>query len=197
VTTDAVATIDPSRTALLVMDMQNALVERFADGQRLVAGCKEAIARARQKGVTIGYVRVAFADGELESAPETSAMAKRLLANAAAMDANHPGTQVHSELAPQDGDVAVRKTRVGPFSTTDLHDQLEARGIDTLILTGIATSGVVLSAVRDGFDRDYQLFVVSDLTSDPQPDVHEFLTTRIFPQQAQVIAASQLADLLA
>jgi nicotinamidase-related amidase len=196
-TTDAVTTIEPSRTALLVMDMQNALVERFADGERLVAGCKEAIGQAREKGVTVGYVRVAFADGELESAPETSAMAKRLLANAAAMHADHPGTQVHLDLAPQDGDIAVRKTRVGPFSTTDLHDQLKARGIDTLVLTGIATSGVVLSAVRDGFDRDYRLFVVSDLTSDSQPDVHEFLTTRIFPQQAQVITASQLANVLA
>lgn len=190
-------TVDASRTALLVMDMQNALVERFSDSDQLVAGTKVAIAQARKSAVTVGYVRVAFADGELESAPETSAMAKRLLPNAAAMHADHPGTQVHDQLAPQEGDIVVRKTRVGPFSTTDLHDQLKSRGIDTLILTGIATSGVVLSAVRDGFDRDYRLFVVSDLTYDPVPEVHEFLIGRVIPHQAQVITAKEFADLIA
>ena len=90
----------------------------------------------------------------------------------------------------------VRKVRVGPFGTTDLHQQLQARGIDTLILAGLSTSGVVLSAVRDGHDRDYRLIVVSDLTADPEPDLHEFLINRIIPRQAEVIVASDLPGLL-
>jgi nicotinamidase-related amidase len=91
----------------------------------------------------------------------------------------------------------VRKTRVGPFSTTDLHDQLEARGIGTLILAGISTSGVVLSTVREGHDRDYRLIVLSDLTADREPDVHDFLISRIFPRQADVISSAELPGLLA
>ena len=53
----------------------------------------------------------------------------------------------------------VRKTRVGAFSTTDLDEQLRQRGVDTLLLAGISTSGVVLSTVRDAHDRDYRVFV--------------------------------------
>ena len=87
----------------------------------------------------------------------------------------------------------MRKTRVGPFGTTDLHEQLQAKGIDTLILAGISTSGVVLSTVRDGHDRDYRLIVLSDLCADPEADVHEFLIERIFPRQAEVITSDGAA----
>jgi nicotinamidase-related amidase len=50
----------------------------------------------------------------------------------------------------------------------------------------------VLSAVRDGHDRDYRLIVISDLCADPEPDIHEFLVQRIFPRQAEVIDRAAL-----
>ena len=61
----------------------------------------------------------------------------------------------------------MRKQRVGAFSTTDLHEQLQARGIDTLVLAGISTSGCVHSTVLDAFDRDYRVIVLSDACADP------------------------------
>jgi nicotinamidase-related amidase len=189
--------IKPAKTALLVMDMQNGILPRLDTAEALIAATKDTIALAREKGLTVGYVRVGFADGELESAPPTSGMAKRLGgASATMMHADHENTQVHDQLKPQDGDIVVRKSRVGPFGTTDLHEQLAARGIDTLILTGISTSGVVLSTVRDGYDRDFRLIVISDLVADPEPDVHDVLIERIFPRQAEVITAAELAELL-
>ena len=63
-------------------------------------------------------------------------------------------------------------------------------------MSGISTSGVVLSAVRDGHDRDYRLIVVSDLCADPEPEAHAFLIERIFPRQADVITTEQLPGLL-
>jgi nicotinamidase-related amidase len=113
-----------------------------------------------------------------------------------ALHADSPTTAIHERVAPVIGDVVVRKTRVGPFGTTDLDEQLQAKGIDTLVLAGISTSGVVLSAVRDGHDRDYRLLVLSDLCADPQADVHEFLIERIFPRQAEVITSEELPGLL-
>ena len=86
--------------------------------------------------------------------------------------------------------------RVGAFSTTDLDAQLRGRGIDTLILAGISTSGVVLSTVRDASDRDYRVLVLADATADPDPGVHEFLIGRIFPRQADVITVGELEGLL-
>jgi nicotinamidase-related amidase len=103
---------------------------------------------------------------------------------------------VHDAVAPEPGDLLVRKTRVGAFSTTDLDDQLRDREIDTLILAGISTSGVVLSTVRDAADRDYRVFVLADASADPRPGVHEFLTETIFPAQAQVITTADLDRLL-
>jgi nicotinamidase-related amidase len=192
--TEAPAPIDPAKTALLVMDYQNGIFERVEDGDTLLAGANQAIALMRDHGGTIGYVRVGFADGEAPS----GTMGRRIGREAALtmFHADSPGTQVHDEIAPHDGDIVVRKTRVGPFGTTNLDEQLQAKGIDTLILAGISTSGVVLSAVRDGHDRDYRLIVLSDLCADPEADVHQFLIERIFPRQGDVITSAELHALL-
>jgi nicotinamidase-related amidase len=192
--TEAPTQIDPAKTVLLVMDYQNGIFERVEGGEALLAGARQAIALIRDHGGAVGYVRVGFADGE---AP-TGTMGRRIGREAAltTFHADSPATQIHDEIAPQIGDIVVRKTRVGPFGTTDLHEQLQAKGIDTLILAGISTSGVVLSAVRDGHDRDYRLIVLSDLCADPEADVHRFLTERIFPRQAEVITSDRLGALL-
>ena len=56
---------------------------------------------------------------------------------------------------------------------------------------------MVLSTVRDASDRDYRVLVLRDVSADPQPDVHEFLTARVFPTQAEVITLGELEDLMA
>jgi len=185
--------IDPTRTALLVMDYQNGIIGRVADGEALLTAARETIERVRERGGHVGYVRVAFADGD-----EPAGMMGQRVGEAArtTLHADAPETQIHDEVAPHDGDIVVRKTRVGPFGTTDLDAQLRTRGVDTLLLAGISTSGVVLSAVRDGHDRDYRLIVVSDLCADPEPDVHSFLIERIFPRQAEVIDRAALRERL-
>ena len=99
-------------------------------------------------------------------------------------------------MAPEPGDIVVRKTRVGAFSTTDLDRQLRDRGVTTLILAGLSTSGVLLSTVRDAADRDYRVLVLADVSADPDPEVHAFLTERIFPRQARVITLADLEQLL-
>ena len=123
-------------------------------------------------------------------------MGARVGASADAFRNDSRETAVHERVAPQNGDIVVRKVRVGAFSTTDLDSQLRARGVDTLILAGISTSGVVLSTVRDASDRDYRVLVVADATADRESDVHQFLIERIFPRQADVITTAQLEDLL-
>jgi nicotinamidase-related amidase len=191
--TETIERIDPAKTALLVMDYQQGILGRLPQAEELLATAKDTIELLRSHGVAIGYVRVAFADGEAPG----GRMGK--LVNAETLPLFHadaPGTQIHEQIAPLDGDIVVRKVRVGPFGTTDLHEQLQAKGIDTLILAGLSTSGVVLSTVRDGHDRDYRLIVLSDLTADPDVEVHEFLVNRVFPRQADVIASADLADLL-
>jgi nicotinamidase-related amidase len=65
-----------------------------------------------------------------------------------------PSTAIHDALAPQPGDIVVRKTRVGAMSTTDLDRQLRDRGIDTLVLAGISTprrAQIIDTATLRGF----------------------------------------------
>jgi nicotinamidase-related amidase len=194
--TDAAPTIDPQRIALLVMDYQRAIVGMIEHSEALVARAAEAIDLVRRSGGHVGYVRVAFTAADLQRIPSTSRMGARIASSPEAFMDDSPTTQIDERVAPHDGDIIVRKTRVGAFSTTDLARQLADRGIDTLILAGISTSGVVLSTVRDGSDRDYALYVLSDATADRDESVHACLIEQVFPRQADVITVSELGALL-
>jgi nicotinamidase-related amidase len=187
--------IDPRRTALLIMDYQPAVLGGLGDRDRLLTLASGAIGLARQAGITVVYVRVAFADEDYAQVPE----ANKMLAGVARSRALHhqaPETQVHGRLEPQPGDIVVRKTRVGAFSTTDLEQQLKDRGITTLILAGVSTSGVVLSTVREAADRDYQIYVLADASADPDPHVHAVLTEKVLPMQAHLITVADLPGLI-
>jgi nicotinamidase-related amidase len=178
------------------MDYQNGVVDMLGEPDELLSRAADAIAIVRRVGGVVGYVRVAFEDADLEAFPPTSGMGARVAASGLALHNDSPNTALHDRVAPEPDDIVVRKVRVGAFSTTDLDAQLRERGVDTLLLAGISTSGVVLSTVRDGSDRDYRVVVLADATADPDPEVHAFLTERIFPRQADVITVAELEPLL-
>lgn len=190
------AALDPSCTALLLMDYQQGIVSRVPDADALVDRAAAALDLARRAGVTVGYVRVALSDAEAAAVPERNRTFSAL-GRSGGMGPDDPNTAIVERLAPRPGDVTVRKVRVGAFSTTDLDDQLRRRGIDTLVLAGISTSGVVLSTLRDAADRDYRLVVVDDLCADTDREVHRVLVEQVFPRQADVIRVEELPDLFA
>ncbi len=188
--------LDPSRTALLVMDYQPGILDRVEDPDALAARARKAIATLREAGATIGYVRVAFTDEDFEALPDGAPMARVKQMPREAMHADAPPTQVDERVAPAADDIIVRKTRVGAFGTTDLDQQLRARGVDTLVLAGISTSGVTISTLVEAHDRDYRLFVLADATADPDAELHSSLMHGFFPKRAEVIEVADLAGLL-
>jgi nicotinamidase-related amidase len=103
-----------------------------------------------------------------------------------------PGSDIVPALRPHDGDLIVVKHRVSAFAGPDLEMILRARGVETLILSGIVTSGCVLSTVRQAADADYRLVVLGDGCTDYDDEVHRVLTEKVFPRQAQVISASEV-----
>jgi nicotinamidase-related amidase len=186
-------TFDPCHTALLVMDYQNGIVGQLPDTGPLLDRVAAAIDTVRSHGGHVGWVRVAFTDADFDAIPETSMFAAMTSGERRpTLHVDAPDTQIHTRLKPEPDDIMVRKTRVGAFSTTDLDQQLHARGVTTLVLAGLSTSGVVLSTVREAMDRDYQLVVLSDGCADRDADTHTFLTTKLFPGRAQVIAVGDL-----
>ena len=124
---------------------------------------------------------MAFDDADFDAVPASSRFAGLVARTGRTFHNESPATAVHDHVAPEPGDIIVRKTRVSAFSTTDLDEQLRKRDIDTLLLAGISTSGVVLSTVRDASDRDYRVVVLADASADPDPEVHEFLTRADLP----------------
>ena len=94
-------------------------------------------------------------------------------------------------IAPEGGEVVVTKRRVSAFTGSDLEVVLRAGELDHLLLCGIATSGVVLSTLREAADKDYRLTVLADLCADPDPEVHAVLTGKVFPRQARVVSAAE------
>jgi nicotinamidase-related amidase len=190
--------LDPTRTALLVMDYQPAVLAHLPEGwdcEALLARVEGAIADVRASGGTIAYVRVGFTEADWDAIPATN-KSFAPLAQHRLMHHEDPATAIHERLAPQGGDVIVRKIRYGGMSTTDLDEQLREREITTLVVSGFSTSGVVLSTVIDAADRDYQLYILSDGVADPDTEVHNVLLHRVFPSRAHVIDTTELHTLL-
>ncbi|HVB70691.1 MAG TPA: isochorismatase family cysteine hydrolase [Acidimicrobiales bacterium] len=182
-------------SALLVMDMQNGIVERFADrSAQLISTISSAINAARQAHVPVIFVRVALRDGGADVSPRNKTFSS--IANLDAMNEASQVTQIHPGVAPLPGDVTVVKRRVSAFSGSDLDVVLRAKDIDTLVLTGLATSGVVLSTTRQAADMDFQITILSDGCADADEEVHRVLMEKVFPRQATVMTTDEWIALL-
>jgi nicotinamidase-related amidase len=179
-----------THTALLVMDVQNTIVERFSRETGFLDHMQTAIAAARSAAIPVMYVVVRFRPGypEVSSRNKSFSVIKQ---NPSVMQEATTATDIHPAVAPQPGDAVVIKRRVSAFTGSDLEVILRAQGITQLILSGIATSGVVLSTLREAADRDYQLTVLSDCCLDGDEEVHRVLLSKVFPRQADVITTQE------
>ncbi len=177
-------------TALLVMDVQNGIVARVpSEADALLVRLGEVTAAARKTGVTVVHVRVAFRPDGADISSHNRAFSA--IAASAAMALDDPATQIHPAVGPEAGDVVVVKKRVSAFTGSDLEVVLRSLEVRSLVLTGIATSGVVLSTLRQAADLDYDLTVLADGCADADPEVHRVLTEKVFPRQASVITTEE------
>lgn len=182
-------------TAFLLLDYQNAVLPTLPDAAGLVLRAADALETVRRAGVRVVYVRVALTPEQRAAVPDRNRMFARIAATGF-LAAGSTGCEIADALAPRDKDIVVTKTRVNAFGGTGLEERLHEAGIDSLILAGVYTSGVVLSTLRHAADLDYRLLVVRDLCSDPKPEVHSCLFDQVFPAQADVIETGDLPRLL-
>ena len=175
-------------TALLIMDVQEGVVGRFADDESYLPRLATAVRAARDAGIGIIYVTVAFRQGY----PEVSRLNKTFAAivGSGRFTGDDPGSRIHPAVAPAPGEVIVSKRRVSAFSGSDLDVVLRSGDTTSLVLAGIATSGVVLSTLRQAADLDYRLTVLADGCLDADPEVHRVLMEKVFPRQADVVSVA-------
>ena len=188
--------IDKAKTAVLVMDFQSDIVAMLPEGRQrvLLQIARQTLEAARQARLPVIYVVVRFRQGYPEVSPTNRLFSA--VKEAGILQEGTKGAEIHGEVAPQAGEVVVTKRRVGAFSTTDLETALRAKGLDTLVLLGIATSGVVLSTVRWAADMDYELVVISDGCADRDEEVHRVLMEKVLSRQAIVVTAQQFLEAL-
>lgn len=168
-------------SALLVMDFQTIILNNFLPQEsagNVIRNTASLIAAARAVGVPVIYVSVGFRKGYPEVSKNNTIFSS-ITENGIFM-ADNESTAIHPHLAPAENETVIVKRRVGAFSFTELEMILRAQGIENLILTGVTTSGVVLSTVGQAFDLDYRLIIVRDCCADPDHETNVFCLKKFY-----------------
>ena len=188
--------LDKSTTALLIADfyaeMMNSIPHAIERG--VVARTQALQQAARDAGIMVCYSATVFRPGYPEISERNKTFSERKAWGEPAI--SDPIQLIHESVTPVEGEVVAGKHRVNAMFGTDLEMSLRANNIETLIILGYATSGVVLSTTRYASDADFRVIIVEDCCSDQDPEVHDFLTQRIFPRQADVVQAADMIQAL-
>lgn len=182
--------LDFAHTAVIAMDCQVGIVSIYAKPkEEFVERASSVLRAARTAGMTVVLIQVGFRPG----LPEVSDRNKffRAIKSSLQHQSLFQGSAgaIHPGLGPEPGDILVVKHRVNAFAGTDLAMILRARQIDTIVLFGISTSGVVLSTLLDASDADYRVVVIADCCADLDAELHGILLSRLFPKSAEVVTA--------
>jgi ureidoacrylate peracid hydrolase len=192
--------LDPVRAALIVVDMQNGFASPggmfdlagidISGAAPAIAATGRLIEAARRAGVGVVYLQMGFKP-DLSNAgdPDSPAYHKELALRLMRERPELAGTllieeswdwQIVAPLAPQAGDIVIRKARYDGFTRTDLKAQLAARGIRTLLFCGIATNICVESTARHAFFEEFWPVLIEDAVNHSGPDFNRQATVWAF-----------------
>ena len=185
--------IDPLRSALIVVDMQNAFASKqgmldlagadISAAPRVILLAKQALETARGAGVPIFYLQMGYRPDLSDSGgPESPNWHKELGIRMMNRQPELRGKlvtvggwdfEIVSDLKPRPNDVVITKTRYSGFANTPLDDELKKRGVRYVFFTGIATNVCVESTLRDAFFLDYWPILIADAAMGSDAQGHE------------------------
>jgi ureidoacrylate peracid hydrolase len=176
--------VDFGRSAVLVVDMQNAFASKsgmldiagadISGAARVVSVTGQVLSAARRAGIPVVYLQMGYqADLSDSGGPDSPNWHKELGIRLMTCRPELKGKLVTAgtwdfavidELAPQPDDIVIVKTRYSGFARTALDSELQSRGVRYLFFTGIATNVCVESTLRDAFFLDYWPILITDAT---------------------------------
>ena len=184
--------LDPQKTALVLIDLQNAIVGMNPvphTAAQVVENSKKLADAFRGQGAPVVYVRVDLNDFVNLPVDQPHNRGDKPLPAAA------------SEITPsagfQHGDILVTKRHWGAFAGTNLEQQLKSRGIDTVVLTGISTNVGVESTARQGTGLGFAFVLVEDACSAQSTEHHRFAFENIFPRLTRARTTDEVLAALA
>jgi len=178
-------------TALIICDVQNAII-KFVPQEHvapLINHTKQALKFARDKGLHVIFVRVAFNKGAPEISPNNKSFSA--FKNMGVCIIGDEGAELAPELERRENELIITKVRVGAFSTTNLRHLLQSLSVDSIVLGGISTSGVILTSVREAADLDFKVTVLKDCCADRTENVHKVLLEEVFTKQGDVLTVEE------
>ena len=183
------STLDPSTTALVLIDLQDGIVagERAPrSGQAVVETAKNLAARFREKRAPVVLVHVGWRNEE--EVPSRHVDDTLPIPTGG----TPPAFYALADGLHQPGDITVLKHHWGAFTGTDLDLQLRRRGVKTVVVAGIATNFGVESTVRSAWELSYDVVVVEDACTSMAADLHSFAIEKILPRIARIVSADDL-----
>lgn len=163
----------------------------YAKDDALIGRIAAVVRRARETGLRVIHVKVAFRPGVPEASPRNIFLSTVKASQPHQRFFQGNSGKLHPGTGAEPGDLIVTKSRISAFSGTDLDLLLRANDIDTLILFGIATSGAVLSTALHAADFDYRIVVLKDCCADLDGDTHACLLEKILPRVATVMSSAE------
>jgi maleamate amidohydrolase len=180
------------RPGLILVDMINGFTD---DSSPLGTDCPEVVAANasllrtfREQNLPVFFTTVVFHD-----AGQATVFRARL----EALNILQPGSrwvEVDARLAPLAGESVIEKQWASAFFGTDLDQQLRAAGVDSLVVTGLTTSGCVRATVVDGLQFNYPVVVAAEAVGDRNREAH---AANLFDMNAKYADVLPLDDVLA
>ena len=189
--------LDKGKTALLMADFATSGIGQnpIAEERHTLDRAREVLDAARNAGVFVCYCVSHFRPGFPEVSDRNTTRAARR--DSGEVLPTNATELIHPSVQPTEGEPVIAKHRTSAFSGSAFEMVLRAKNIETLILMGHATSGVILSTVRLAADLDYNLVVVEDGCADRDPEVHRVLMEKVFPRQGTVVSSEEMVKALA
>mgnify|MGYP001823590440 FL=1 len=182
------------RPALVLVDLINGFTDPRcplgSESDAVVAVNARLLSAFRQRGLPVFFTTVVY-----HSDDQARVFRQRL----PALNVLEPDSEwvaVDNRLAPLDGEAVIEKQLASGFHGTDLLDRLAAVGVDSLVVTGLTTSGCVRATAVDGLQHDYPVFVVSDAVGDRNPEAHAANLHDLHAKYADVVSSDELLAML-
>ncbi|RFU37520.1 cysteine hydrolase [Actinomadura logoneensis] len=179
-------------TALIIGDVQQGITGSYPFAKQVVAPLTDLLPRAREAGALVVFVHFGFRPNGADLPPDNE-LFRSFFEAGDAFHEGSPGTEM--ALPVQDEDVVVMKRRASAFAGTDLDLVLRSRGVDTIVVAGVATSAMVAATCYDAADRGYHVAVLRDGCGDGDQAVHDFFMDAVFPGRGfRVLTCAEWAE---
>ncbi len=198
--------IDPSKTALVLIEFQNDFtspggvfhdaVKGVMDSTEMLAKTKALVEQARAKGVTIMHAPITFAKGYGEITKHPYGILAGVVDNGAFVKGEW-GAEIVDDLAPQPGDIVVEGKRgLDAFASTNIDFMLRSKGIQTVVLGGFLTNCCVESTMRSAYENGYEVITLTDCTAATSQEEHDNAVKYDFNMFSKPMSASAFGELL-